>query len=138
MKTKNMTTLPLRNSIPSFLIPLALAVFALSPIVQAQLSPPPDGGYPNGNTAEGDNALFSLTIGSNNTAIGSQALFYNEDGNDNTAIGYQALGSNSGRGGGFDNTAIGSQALFSNHEGLCNTAIGSQALFPTETATTRQ
>jgi hypothetical protein len=25
--------------------------------------PPPDGGYPGGNTAEGQNALFSLTTG---------------------------------------------------------------------------
>ena len=57
----------LRNSVnrvpwwPGFiLIPLVLACFALSPTAQGQLSPPPDGGYPNDNTAEGDDALFSL------------------------------------------------------------------------------
>jgi len=41
---------------------LALACFALSPGAQA-VSPAPDGGYPGGNTAEGENALFSLTTG---------------------------------------------------------------------------
>ena len=34
------------------------------------VDPPPDGGYPNNNTAEGTDALFSLTTGANNTAIG--------------------------------------------------------------------
>jgi hypothetical protein len=40
----------------------ALACFALLPGAQA-VSPPPDGGYAGGNTAEGRNALFSLTTG---------------------------------------------------------------------------
>jgi hypothetical protein len=58
-----MTTLHLRNSIRSFLIPVALAVFALSPTVQALLpGPTPDGGYDGGNTAEGNGALFSVVI----------------------------------------------------------------------------
>ena len=36
------------------------------------VNPPPDGGYPLGNTAEGDDALFSLTAnGAANTAIGA-------------------------------------------------------------------
>jgi hypothetical protein len=61
--SKNMTTLHLRNSIRSFLIPVALAVFALSPTVQALLpGPTPDGGYDGGNTAEGNGALFSVVI----------------------------------------------------------------------------
>ena len=83
MKTKNMTILHLRKSIGRsllrlgfLLIPLALALawFALSPPAQA-VTPPPDGGYPGFNTAEGDNALFSLTTGTNNTATGASALY---------------------------------------------------------------
>ena len=35
MKTKNVTIVPSRNSIPLFLIPLALGVFALSPAAKA-------------------------------------------------------------------------------------------------------
>jgi len=54
---------------PAFAL-FAFACFAVSPTAQAQLSPPPDGGYPNHNTAEGDDALFSLTVGGDNTAIG--------------------------------------------------------------------
>jgi hypothetical protein len=40
------------------LITLALLCFGLSPTAQALLpEPSPDGGYPGGNTAEGNNAL---------------------------------------------------------------------------------
>ena len=42
------------------------AVIALAPSTRAVV-PPPDGGYPNQNTAEGDSALFSLTSGTDNT-----------------------------------------------------------------------
>src|SRR5712691_5027437 len=96
-----MTTLHLRKSIgPAtagrafLLIPVALALawLALSPTVQAQLpSPAPDGGYPNANTAEGDNALLSLTSGTDNTAIGYRALESNTTGGLNTASGSYAL-----------------------------------------------
>jgi len=55
---------PLRLAL--LLIPLVFACFALSPTAQA-VSPAPDGGYPGGNTAEGQNALFSLTTGTYNT-----------------------------------------------------------------------
>jgi hypothetical protein len=51
---------------------IGLVCFGLSPASRAALPPPPPaGGYPNGNTAEGSNALFSLTTGLNNTAVGS-------------------------------------------------------------------
>jgi Chaperone of endosialidase len=129
------TTLPLLNSISrsplrrGFLliaIPLAFAWFALSPTAQAQLpSPTPDGGYPNNNTAEGTNALFSLTTGTDNTAIGFQALQSNTTGGGNTATGSQALFSNTTGGG---NTATGLNALKRNATGFENTATGFDAL----------
>jgi hypothetical protein len=108
-----------------FLIPLALAWFALSPTAQAQLSPVPDGGYPNDNTAEGTDALFSLTTGPDNTAIGFQALFSNTTGDSNTATGSIALSSNTT---GVRNTANGFAALNSNTTGERNTATGRAAL----------
>src|SRR6476619_2557238 len=69
---------------------LALAWFMFS-LPAGAVSPPPDGGYPNANTAEGDNALFSLTTGARNTAIGNSALLLNTTGSDNTAVGNTAL-----------------------------------------------
>jgi hypothetical protein len=64
----------------------AFAFVTLSPTARA-VTPAPDGGYPNQNTAEGEDALFNLTTGIDNTAIGFHALFNNiEDGADfNTA-----------------------------------------------------
>ena len=47
---------------------LALSFLAFGPIVQA-VTPPPDGGYPGANTAEGDSALLSLASGAFNTAV---------------------------------------------------------------------
>jgi hypothetical protein len=129
--TKNMTTLHLIESIGRsllrrgyLLIAVALVCFGLLPIMQA-VSPAPDGGYPNANTAEGDNALFSLTTGTANTAVGFQALVSNTTGFDNTAIGYTALDRNTT---GIQNTANGASALFSNTTGSANTANGSGAL----------
>ena|SRR5438105_733928 len=40
----------------------------------------PDGGYINGNTAEGDKALSNLTDGIFNTAVGFQAMIENTTG----------------------------------------------------------
>jgi hypothetical protein len=128
MKPK-MTTLLIRNSIncsPSrrgFLL-IALACFALSPTARA-VSPAPDGGYPGNNTAEGINALFSLTTGTGNTAIGAFALNSNTSGFANTATGFQALQSNTT---GINNTANGIFALNSNTTGGQNTANGFEAL----------
>src|SRR5438093_6929132 len=75
------------------LIPLALAWFALSPTARA-VDPAPDGGYPNENTAEGEDALFSLTGGEFNTAIGFNAVFSNTTGTYNTSTGDSAIHDN--------------------------------------------
>jgi trimeric autotransporter adhesin len=99
------------------------ACFALLQNAQAVV-PPPDGGYANQNTAEGKDALFSLTIGTDNTAIGFDALHSNTEGSGNTATGSLALLSNTG----FQNTANGAFALRSNAEGNNNTANGFAAL----------
>jgi Chaperone of endosialidase len=126
-----MTTLHLRKSIGRsplrrgyLLIAVALCCFGLAPAVQA-VSPPPDGGYPGFNTAEGTDALQSNTTGSSNTAIGFEALFSNTTGTDNTAIGDHALASNTT---GSSNTATGVAALQSNTTGNVNTANGAFAL----------
>jgi len=127
-----MTTLHLRKSIgPSplrhgfLLVTLAFVCFGLSPASRA-VTPPPDGGYPNRNTAEGDFALFSADVeaGNDNTAIGFSTLYSNV-GSFNTAIGSEALYSNTAS---HDNTATGSFALHTNTIGNENTATGATAL----------
>ena len=117
----------LRKAIPSYLVALTYAV--LSPIIQA-VNPPPDGGYPNQNTAEGSDALFSLTSGIDNTAVGFEALFHNTTGFENTATGVNALITNTT---GSFNTANGVNALFSNTTGFENTATGVNALITNTT-----
>ncbi|MBA3961019.1 MAG: tail fiber domain-containing protein [Chthoniobacterales bacterium] len=130
---------PLRPGI--LFIAAGLACLALSPAARA-VSPPPDGDYANGNTAEGMDALFSLTTGSDNTAIGFDALFNNTTGAANTATGNNSLllnttGSQNTANGrsalvnnttGGDNTANGDAALFNNTTGIDNTATGSGSL----------
>jgi uncharacterized coiled-coil protein SlyX len=108
-----------------FLIQLVLAWFTLLPAAQAQLAPPPDGGYAGNNTAEGTDALFSLTTGTDNSAIGFDALYSNTTGDSNTATGSAALMSNTT---GIRNTANGFAALSSNTTGNRNTATGRAAL----------
>ena len=114
----------MKTAIPQFLIALLIACLGVSQNAQA-VSPAPDGGYPNGDTAEGTDALFSLTTGSENTAIGASALFLNTIGGNNTAIGFHTLNSNSS---GSLNTAVGSKALQYNTTGMRNTADGTGAL----------
>jgi hypothetical protein len=100
-----------------------LACFALLPQMQA-LSPAPDGCYPNFTTAEGCNALNSLTAGTGDTGIGWRSLFSNSTGNFNTGVGVGALVLNNAD----SNTAVGAAALLLNTTGSDNTAIGSDTL----------
>jgi hypothetical protein len=116
----------MKTNTPSLiLIPLLIA-FALLQSVYAVV-PPPDGGYPGFNTAEGTNALKHLTTGIGNAAVGWSSLFSNTDGSFNTALGAGTLLSNVGdqstERGGF-NTAIGAVALLLNTTGSYNTATG--------------
>jgi len=110
---------------------LLLLIFAAAFFPRAQaVVPAPDGGYPGGNTAEGDIALFSLTTGDFNTAEGFAALLFNTTGFQNTATGVNALRFNTT---GSSNTANGVNALFSNSTGFQNAATGVQALFSNTT-----
>jgi hypothetical protein len=127
-----MTTLQLKKSIGRspwrfgfLLIPLMLVCLSFTPIARA-VNPPPDGGYGGQNTAEGTDALFSLTTGVWNVAVGFQALHGDTIGNQNTATGYNALFSNIS---GNKSTAYGSQALFNNTTGNDNVATGFSTLF---------
>ena len=113
MKTKTLSLV---------LIPV-LAYLSASPTLQAVV-PPPDGGYPGGNTAEGQNALLNLTTGGFNAAVGFLSLRSNTTGSFNTAIGAGTLFVNTAD----QNTAVGAAALLNTNGGQ-NTATGAFALF---------
>jgi hypothetical protein len=130
----------MKTFIPTLLIVFLLTCFGFMPKSHA-VSPPPDGGYAGGNTAEGQSALLSRTTGLYNTAVGIYSLLSLTDGsfctglgagtllantaNNNTATGAGALLSNTI---GEENTANGTFALFSNTTGVVNTAVGASAL----------
>jgi trimeric autotransporter adhesin len=107
----------------AILIVLVSGFIAFLPKVQA-VSPPPDGGYPGGNTAEGQNALFSQTTGGFNTAVGWLSLDSLTTGSYNTGVGAGTLVVNSAD----QNTATGAAALLLNTTGSFNTANGALAL----------
>src|SRR5947207_3293835 len=88
--TNSIGRLPRRCGV--YVVSVALACFALSPA--RAVSPAPDGGYAGNNTAEGTDALFSLTTGTDNTALGFNALYSDTAGLGNTASGSYALFSN--------------------------------------------
>src|SRR5262249_40058903 len=115
----------LKHTIPLFATVLLLVCFAqrLAPSAFGVV-PPPDGGYPNFTTAEGQNALQHLTSGAANTGLGWYSLFSAGAGSANTGVGAGALALNTAD----DNTAIGAAALLSNTTGFANTADGALAL----------
>ncbi len=108
----------------SLLITVAVGSFALLPKARAVVTDPA-GYFPGANTAEGQNALLSLTSGGFNTGTGWLALRALTTGSYNTAMGAGALATNNGNW----NTATGTGALFNNTQGVDNTANGAFALF---------
>ena len=117
-------SLPLQRTF--LLIPLILVCFAFSPQAHAatDVSPPPDGGYPNFTTAEGSNALRNLTSGAGNSGFGWFSLFSNTTASFNTGLGAGTLALNNGEA----NTATGVAALILNTTGINNTANGAGAM----------
>jgi hypothetical protein len=127
MNTSFRSTTSIHSWLRRLVFPFALFLIvclAISPNLHA-VTPPPDGGYAGGNTAEGQDALFSLTTGLYNTAAGYLALKSNTTGQFNTAIGAGALLFNTAD----QNTATGAAALLNNTTGSDNTAMGEAALF---------
>jgi hypothetical protein len=112
----------LKKTHPLLRITLLLA-FGLMPLAKGVV-PPPDGGYANFTTAEGHNALFSLTSGTANTAVGWFSLKSVTTGSFNTGVGAGTLVLNTGDA----NTATGTAALLFNTTGFNDTAIGAAAL----------
>jgi hypothetical protein len=102
---------------------LAIGCFAVLPKAQA-VSPAPDGCYPGFTTAEGCNALNSLTTGAGNTGLGWRSLYVNTTGSYNTGLGAGALVLNNAD----SNTAVGTAALLFNTTGPENVAVGTDAL----------
>jgi hypothetical protein len=130
----------MKTAMPQFTI--AVLIVFLASVQNAQaVSPAPDGGYPGGNTAEGQDALLHLTTGVHNTAVGFLSLKSDTTGSYNTAIGSGTLRANRSDAntatgtfallnntGGRQNTANGALALLSNTSGNVNTAVGYSAL----------
>jgi hypothetical protein len=111
-----------RSTVLMAILPV-LASFALSPGARA-VNPAPDGCFPNFTTAEGCDALNSLTTGAGNTALGWRSLFVDTTGSFNIGVGGGALVLNNGS----SNTAVGAAALLLNTTGNNNTALGTDTL----------
>jgi hypothetical protein len=103
---KSQNPVHMKTKILSLVLTPLLAYLSALPTLQA-VTPPPDGAYPGGNTAEGQNALLSLTAGTYNTAVGWFSLQGNLTGDFNTAIGAGTLLANTVD----NNTATGTGAL---------------------------
>jgi trimeric autotransporter adhesin len=114
----------LKKATSLFINAFLLVCFGLMPTAQPVV-PPPDGGYPGFNTAEGQNALLHLTTGAANTAVGWFSLENVTTGSANTGVGAGTLVLNTAD----NNTAVGAAALLRNITGGVNTANGAFALF---------
>jgi hypothetical protein len=127
-KDKKMNKNSKENAMTRMSMPIGAAIFAWFGLCGALnafgVVPAPDGGYPNFNTAEGDNAFLSLTTGIANTAVGSFSLESLTTGSFNTATGAGSLLFNTAD----NNTAFGGAALLFNTDAPDNTAVGASAL----------
>ena len=122
----------------------ALVCFGLMPVAKAVEPAAPDTALAGANTADGENALHSLTTGFYNSAFGFDAVLSITDQSFDTGVGAGALlvdtaGSNTAVGAGAllvnstgsDNNAFGTFALFNHTTGFFNNAHGRNALFST-------
>lgn len=110
---------------PKNLILILITVLALGSGLTGQaIVPPPDGGYPGSNTAEGTGALLFYTSGTYNTAPGWQSLRGISSASFSTGVGAGALALNNAD----RNTATGAGALLLNGDGNSNTANGALAM----------
>jgi hypothetical protein len=116
-----------RSSLAIFItILFVLTCFGLLTRMQAvpEVVPAPDGCYPGFTTAEGCDALSSLTTGVGNTGVGWRSLFSVSDEGFNTGVGAGTLVLNTAD----SNTAVGAAALLLNTVGSQNVAVGTDAL----------
>src|SRR6267143_3867243 len=107
----------------------ALACFAFLP--GAKAAGPEAPALAGGNTADGQNALLSLTTGLYNSAFGFDAVLSLSDASFDTGIGAGALLLDTAG----TNTAVGAGALLTNSTGSDNNAFGTFALFNSTTGT---
>jgi Chaperone of endosialidase len=103
----------------------ALVCFGLCQQVQSATDTPDPGSVSLSNTADGQNALLSLTSGIYNSAFGFDSLLLTSDASFNTGVGAGTLLLNIAS----QNTAVGAGALLSNSDGADNNAVGAFALF---------
>ena len=114
-----------RKKTSIFLVAFAIASFGLLPATQAVEPTAPDMALAGGNTADGQNALLSLSTGTFNSAFGFDAVLALSDASFDTGVGAGALLVDTGG----TNTAVGAGALFSNKIASFNNAVGAFALF---------
>ncbi len=108
----------------------ALVCFGLCQQLQSATDTPDPGAKPLSNTADGTNALLSITTGLYNSAFGFDAVLSNSDASFDTGIGAGTLLLNTGSA----NSAVGAGALLTNSTGSDNNAVGAFALFSNTTA----
>src|SRR6266542_1656011 len=101
----------------------ALVCFGLCQQLQSATDTPDPGAKPLSNTADGTNALLSITTGLYNSAFGFDSLLSTSDASFDTGIGAGALLLYTGG----TTTAVGAAAMLNNVDGFQNTVVGAGA-----------